>query len=190
MTSHYIDIQLRPDPEIAPQQLLAGVYARLHLALVKLGNPGNIGVSFPAHDDSKPSLGTHLRLHGAHAALAALMGSPWLRGIEDHLRISPIAPAPDSPRHRVISRVQAKSSPERLRRRAMRRHGLDQAAAAGRIPDSAMERVDLPFVTLGSRSTGQPSFPLFVRHGPLIDTPVSGQFSSYGLSPQTTVPWF
>ncbi len=189
MTSHYLDLHLRPDPELAPQQLLAGVYARLHHGLVQLGRE-DIGVSFPGHDAKRPSLGSHLRLHGPEAALSALMATPWLRGLHDHVRAGAIATAPADAPHRVVSRVQAKSNVERLRRRAMKRHGLDAAAARERIPAHVEQRLALPFVMLGSRSTGQASFPLFVRHGEL-QAPSAGAFTRYGLSQRgATVPWF
>lgn len=189
MGGHYLDIRLRPDPELAPHHLLAGLYARLHRALVRSARD-DIGVSFPAHDERLPSLGDHLRLHGPEASLAALMGASWLDGMRDHLRVGEIAPVPASALHRPVSRAQARSSPDRLRRRAMRRHGLDADAARQRIPDSAAQRLRLPFVTIGSRSTGQPAFPLFIRHGPLSPDPVPGTFNSYGLGRGATVPWF
>lgn len=186
---HYVDIRLRTDPELAPHQLLGGLYTRLHRALVQLGSQG-IGVSFPDHDDKKPSLGTWMRLHGTEAALRQLMATTWLNGMLEYLVISAIAPVPANANYRQVSRVQAKSSPDRLRRRAMRRRGLDAATALQQIPDSAAERLPLPFVTLGSRSTGQASFPLFIRHGPLLATPAPGAFNSYGLSHEATIPWF
>lgn len=187
--SHYLDIQLRPDPELTPQHLLNGLYARLHRALVELGSQ-DIGVSFPEHDDSKPGLGARMRLHGPATSLQALSDTPWLKGMLDHLKVSAIQPIPAGTQHRQVSRVQAKSSPARLRRRAMRRHGLDAHAATQRIPDSAAEHLRLPFVVLGSRSTGQAAFPLFILHGPLLPVPVSGAFNSYGLSQEATIPWF
>jgi CRISPR-associated endonuclease Csy4 len=187
--SHYLDIQLRPDPDLTPQHLLNGLYARLHRALVQLGSQ-DIGVSFPEHDEASPTLGGRLRVHGPATSLQALEATSWLKGMLDYVSVSEIEPVPAIARHRQVSRVQVKSSPARLRRRAMRRHGLDVRAAARRIPDSAAEHVRLPFVMLGSRSTGQASFPLFIRHGPLLPAPVPGTFTSYGLSRGATVPWF
>ncbi|MCL1528910.1 type I-F CRISPR-associated endoribonuclease Cas6/Csy4 [Xanthomonas nasturtii] len=186
---HYVDLQLRPDPELAPHQLLSSLYARLHRALVQQQRQ-DIGVSFPCHDTRKPHLGTNLRLHGRHTALQALMASAWLQGIHDHLTVSPIVRAPAGSQHRQVTRVQAKSSPSRLRRRAMRRHGIDAVTAAQCIPDAVAEQLSLPFVVLGSCSTGQASFPLFIRHGPLLSEPKNGSFNSYGLSQEATVPWF
>lgn len=186
---HYLDLNLLPDPEFGPRELLSALYAKLHRALVQLGRD-DIGISFPGHDDTVPSLGTHVRLHGSASALAALAASPWLGGLAGLLRQSPIQLIPAHAQHRPVTRVQAKSSPERLRRRAMRRHSIDAATARQRIPDAVAETLDLPFVQLASRSTGQPSFHLYIRHGPLQQTPTEGAFNAYGLSKDATVPWF
>lgn len=186
---HYLDLNLLPDPEFPPRELLSALYAKLHRALVQLGRD-DIGISFPGHDDTVPSLGTHVRLHGNAPALSALAASPWLGGLTGLLRQSPMQPIPAHAQHRAVTRVQAKSSPERLRRRAMRRHGIDATTARQRIPDAAAETLALPFVQLGSRSTGQPSFHLYIRHGPLQHTPTEGAFNAYGLSKGATVPWF
>ena len=187
--SHYLDIHLRPDPEIAPHQLMSSLFGRLHRALVAL-NRQDIGVSFPGHDERKPSLGTHLRLHGPEEALCSLVELPWLRGLLDHIHCGVISSVPGDAKHRVVSRVQVRSSVERLRRRAMKRHGLSQEEAARRIPPSAEARLSLPFVTLGSRSTNQSSFPLFIRHAPLQAHASQGDFNTYGLSQHGSVPWF
>lgn len=185
----YIDLRLRPDPEMATHQLLNALFGRLHLALVQTARQ-DIGVSFPEHDDRRPTLGAVLRLHGSDAALDALQATGWLRRFDDYLTAQPRAAAPEGCSYRVVSRVQAKSGIDRLRRRAMKRHGYSTDEAAQRIPDSAQELLALPFVTIGSISTRQPSFRLFVRHGPLQREATEGHFSSYGLSAEATVPWF
>lgn len=188
MSGHYLDIQVRPDPEFPAAHLMNALFAKLHRALVGQG-AGLIGVSFPGAG-TQSTLGTTLRLHAAQdETLALLMASDWLRGMSDHVRLTPVAPVPGHARHRVVSRVQAQSSPERLRRRLMRRHSLAEAEACERIPDSVAERLRLPYVQMHSTSTGQ-SFRLFVAHGPLLDEPVSGEFSAYGLSQTGSVPWF
>lgn len=187
--NHYVDLHLRPDSELAPHQLLSGLYTRLHRVLAQQQRQ-DIGVSFPGHDARKPTLGTHLRLHGRQAALQTVMASSWLHGMRDYLLVSSITAVAANSSHRQVTRVQAKSSPSRLRRRAMRRHGIDAETATQRIPDTAAEQLPLPFVMLGSRSTGQASFPLFICHGPLLPGPKDGSFSSYGLSQEATVPWF
>lgn len=185
----YIDLHLPPDPEFPAHQLLSTLYGKLHHALVRL-HRDDIGVSFPGHNDATPSLGTHLRLHGNSAALSGLMAEPWLGGLSGLVQQSSVQAVPGIAQYRLVSRVQAKSSPERLRRRAMRRHGIDAHTARERIPDSAAESLTLPFVQVASSSTGQPHFHLYIRHGPIRVESAAGTFNSYGLSRDATIPWF
>ena len=185
---HYLDIDLRPDPELAPHQVMSALYAKLHRALVALRSD-NIGVSFPEVAARPPSLGVRLRLHGERHALARLMQVEWLTGVRDHVSLGAAMAVPSGVRHRNVRRVQAKSSPERLRRRLMRRHEIDAHEASQRIPDDAVELLRLPFIQLASTSTGQ-RFRLFIAHQPIQPTAVAGAFNAYGLSHEATVPWF
>lgn len=186
---HYLDIRLLPDPEIPAAALMSELVGRLHRALAGPGGAGtsHVGTSFPqaqAH-----SLGGTMRLHGTPEALTPLHAMPWLRGLSEHVSVGDIRQIPITARHRTVRRVQAKSNPARLRRRLMQRHGFDEAEALRRIPDTLAQHVDLPFVQLRSTSTGQ-SFRLFIEHGPIVDAPRTGDFSTYGLSDHATVPWF
>ena len=185
--THYLDIRLLTDPEFSPHHLLAALYAKLHRALVRL-QADTIGISFPGlHSGS--TLGGHLRLIGPAGDLDALMALGWLNGMRDHVAVAPIAPVPEGVVHRALRRVQAKSSPERLRRRQMKRHTLTEAQARSSVPDSAQERLDLPFVQLTSVSTGQ-TFRLFLRLGPPQPAMPKGHFNAYGLSVTATIPCF
>ncbi|MES2880463.1 MAG: type I-F CRISPR-associated endoribonuclease Cas6/Csy4 [Pseudomonadota bacterium] len=184
---HYVDIEVRPDPEFAPHQLMSALYAKLHRVLVAQGST-RIGVSFPGVD-SQPHLGARLRLHGSLEALSALLASDWLTGMRDHVALTPPTRVPAAAKNRTVMRVQVKSSPERLRRRLMRRHNLDEQEARQRIPDEAARLTSLPFVQLGSTSTGQ-TFRLFIAHGPILPGVVPGDFNAYGLSQGATIPWF
>lgn len=185
---HYVSIQVRQDPEFSANQLMNALFAKLHIALVSM-NSTYIGVSFPGSDLNPPHLGTCLRLHGDLSALSALLGSDWLFGMRDH--VTPTIPmlVPSDAQHRNVRRIQAKSSPERLRRRLMHRHDLNEQEARQRIPDESARFVQLPFVQLRSTSTGQ-NFRVFLDQGPLQSISVSGEFNSYGLSQSATVPWF
>ena len=184
----FVDIELRPNPEIAANQLLGALYAKLHRTLVANNSTG-IAVCFPGHQIKPPSLGTSLRLLGSQPALQALTGTDWLSGMRDHVKVSALASVPSDAAHRPLRRVQAKSNPERLRRRLMKRHGLDETHARERIPDSAAETLHLPFVQLRSGSTGR-TFRLFLSLGPTQHAPTVGEFNAYGLSQNATVPWF
>lgn len=185
---HYLDIELRPDPELAAHQVMSALFAKLHRALVALG-ADNIAVSFPDVAIKPASMGKRLRLHGERQALSWLMQVEWLAGVRDHVSLGAVLAVPSGAQHRGLRRVQSKSSPARLRRRLMRRHDIDEQQASQRIPDSAVALLELPFIQLGSASTRQ-NFRLFIAHEPLRQTPVAGTFNAYGISPRATVPWF
>lgn len=185
--SHYLDILLRSDPEIAPHQLMAALYAKLHLALVQLDS-STLGVSFPGYTEKPASLGNSLRVVGPEADLLRLLALPWLGGLQDHLHTSAVAAVPPQVGYRRFSRVQAKSNPARLRRRQMKRHGLSEEEARARILDTCAETLALPFVVMRSASTAQ-TFRLFLRCQ-TASGPASGAFNTYGLSATATVPWF
>lgn len=185
---HYIDIHLRPDPECPTYQLMDVLYNKLHKLFVQAQSTA-IGVSFPGYSRSPRTLGNTLRLIGPEAELMGLLTHNWLTGMRDHTDVTPVASVPRDTSHRTLRRIQAKSSPARLRRRQARRHGLTEQQILQRVPDSAVETLDLPFVTLRSASTGQ-RFPLFLRLGPLVQTPEAGPFNTYGLSQTATIPWF
>ena len=185
---HYVDLTLLPDPEIAQPHLMGALFSKLHRALVAQRNE-HIGISFPAVQSDRVWLGDCLRLHGSQADLTGFLAASWLIALRDHLRVTAVLAVPRQAGFRVVSRVQAKSSPDRLRRRQMRRHGLSEDQAVARVPDTVAERLDLPYVQLQSQSTAQ-SFRLFIRHGAVVETASPGVFSTYGLSPTATVPWF
>lgn len=185
---HYVDIEVRPDPEFANHQLMGALYAKLHRALAAQSSQ-RIGVSFPGMDEVGTHLGTRLRLHGELEHLCTLLGSDWLSGMRDHVALTSPLPVPHQAPHRTVSRVQVKSSPARLRRRLIRRHDLSEEEASQRIPDDAVRSTHLPFVQMRSISTGQ-AFRLFIRHGPVQAMPNAGDFNTYGLGQGATIPWF
>jgi len=186
--NHYLEISLRPDPEFGPGLLMSALFSKLHRALAK-GGSSDIGVSFPGVALKLPALGDCLRMHGELPALQRLMATDWLVGMKDHILVGEVRVVPPKVSYRTVARVQAKSSAERLRRRQMRRHGLNEAEARERIPDSVVTRLKLPFVSIRSQSTNQ-MFRLFIEHGDLSEQPRAGDFSSYGLSSGATIPWF
>ena len=186
--THYLDIHLRPDPEFSAAHLLAALYAKLHRALARL-EAGCVGVSFPGHGKSAHRLGDCLRRIGPADNLAGLMAQVWTSGIRDHVNVGNIAPVPATAQHRTLRRVQAKSNPERLRRRQMKRHGLTAAHTQQQVPDSVGERLDLPYIQMTSSSTGK-TFRLFLSLGPPQATSAAGTFNSYGLSSGATIPWY
>lgn len=190
---HFMDIHLLPDPELPAHVLMGAMFGKLHRALVSggYGATGGIAVSFPGYS-GRPgaiSLGHSLRLLGNPASLQALLSTGWTGSLRDQAKVSALAVVPANSTHCHLRRVQAKSSPERLRRRLIKRHGIDEAEARHRIPDSATETLALPFLQLRSASTGQ-NYRLFLQLGPAEATAESGSFNTYGLSAAATIPWF
>ncbi|AWI81285.1 MAG: type I-F CRISPR-associated endoribonuclease Cas6/Csy4 [Betaproteobacteria bacterium HGW-Betaproteobacteria-13] len=185
---HYIDIKLLPDPEFSAPMLMNALFAKLHRGLVDHGG-GDIGVSFPEVGGKTLALGSQLRLHGNSTSLGLLMQNGWTQGMRDHITLIEPRPIPTTVQHRVVRRVQAKSNPDRLRRRLMSRKSIGAEEALTAIPDSSAKRLTLPYVEMSSRSTGQ-RFRLFIEHLAPQPEPVAGGFGTYGLSDIATVPWF
>ncbi len=183
--NYYIDIKVLPDPEFPAAVLMNALFSKLHRTLVETGQ-GEIGISFP---NAQKSLGDKVRLHGSQGALQRFMGNDWRKGLTDYTNATSIAAIPDNCRYRVVERVQAKSSAERMYRRSVKNGRLSAEEAEAKIAAVKDEHLKLPFVQIKSQSTGQ-SFRLFIRQGSLSDTAEGGRFTSYGLSGNATVPWF
>ncbi len=184
----YMDFCLLPDPEFTAPVLMNALFNKLHRALVEM-NSRELGVSFPEYQETPRQLGNCLRLHGRAECLNRLMSEDWLKGLRDHLEAGSIEPVPEDALHCRVRRVQPQSSVERLRRRYIKRHGVTEEEAASRLPDEIEERVKLPFLRVRSTSTGQ-DFLLFLKHEQPQSQPVEGEFNTYGLSREATVPWF
>lgn len=183
--NHYIEIRVLPDPEFNANVLLNALYAKLHRALSDAGQ-GEIGASFP---NAGKILGDCIRLHGSQGALQRLMGLGWLKGLSDYTRVSEIELVPDKCQYRIVRRVQAKSSVERLYRRSVKNGRLTAEEAEAKINAGKDQLLKHPFIQLKSRSSGQ-TFRLFIQQGKLSGSPQAGKYSDYGLSDSATIPWF
>ncbi len=186
MLSHYLDINLEPDLDFSISHLMNALFSKLHRALVELDSQ-DIGISFPRADYLH--LGSCLRLHGSLGRLEQLMALNWLKGMRDHVDLCAILPVPEDCKYRLVCRVQSDSNPELLRRRYIKRHNVSHEEAVKLIPDSSAKRLNLPFLSLKSQSTGQ-AFLLFIDQCTILNEPKSGVFNRYGLSQQATIPWF
>lgn len=182
---HYIEICLLPDTEFSPSLLMNALFAKFHRALVETGH-GEIGVSFP---QAQKTLGDTIRLHGSKNALQRIMAIGWLKGLTDYTHVTAITAVPDNCKYRVVKRVQAKSSVERMYRRSVNKGWLTAEEAEARINAGKEQQLKLPFIQLKSHSSGQ-SFRLFIQQGKFLDAQVVGGFSAYGLSDVATIPWF
>ncbi len=182
---YYVDIQLLPDPELSQPVLMSALFAKIHSALVAL-NSQQMGISFPKIQVLKTGdLGDGVRVHGSSDDLQLML--PFV-SVFDYAIVGQVLKIPALTKHCTVRRVQVDSNPGRLRRRLMKRKNVSEVEARQLISDRAVKRLDLPFVTLRSRSTGQ-SFRLFIEQKQ-VDSPKVGGFNGYGLSQTATLPFF
>ncbi|MBB3190929.1 type I-F CRISPR-associated endoribonuclease Cas6/Csy4 [Halomonas cerina] len=190
LTSHYVSMMYRPNPEMAPGIVFSELVGKLHQALAELAE-SSVGISFPGYSLAPVGLGYELRLHGPEERLGALMAHPWQRGVRDHLIVSDVLPVPEDVQgHRIVKRRQFKVNLDRDRRRWCRRHGKGWEEALQALPDSVADVPNLPYVRLQSRTNGQ-HFVLNIETQPLSSVATTeGGFNRYGLSAGASVPWF
>lgn len=186
--THYTDIKILNSPEMSRFAIMNTLFEKFHKSLVDEGLD-SVGVSFPAVSEEYRDLGVILRVHGSEADVRKVIANRHIKSVSDYVDIKDVAVAPESALFRCVKRVQSKSNPDRLRRRAMKRHGITMEEAIERIPDNSAKLLNLPFVTINSSSNGH-KFRLFIEHGEEVETSVDGEFSCYGLSAKATVPWF
>ncbi len=182
---HYLEITLLPDPEFEEQVLLNALFSKFHRGASQ-AVPGRLGISFPR---AGKRLGGQLRIHGGARDLDTLMATPWLKGLGDYCQVSDIQPVPEHCQYRTVRRVQTKSAHNK-RKRSVAKGWLTVEEAYEKIPDDEpKKRHTEPFVQIKSLSSSN-TMRVYIQHGDLQDTAVSGEFSSYGLSATTTIPWF
>lgn len=192
---YYIDITLLPSDDIGHHFLWSKVFQQIHLALVENKNDdgtSSCGITFPEFNEEKHRLGRKLRIFGpANKQLEALNLPKWLDRLHDYTHITHIRDVPESVEKYVrFSRLQKKSSKERLARRATKRHDISYEQAMLERTDFQPHLSDAPFIRLKSLGNGN-QFRLLVsieNMGEFIDSAES--FNCYGLSNGSVLPWF
>lgn len=189
---YYIDISLLPDAEVALGFLWEKMFQQIHLALAEQTGNGtsSVAISFPGYGRGQFPLGGKLRLLSRdEATLQQLDISRWLSRLTDYVHITSIRPVPEKVKgHSIYKRLQPKSSSERLARRKAKREGITFEQAMTALSGRKDVHVTTPFINMTSQTTGQ-RFRLFVKKTS-VEAPVTGSFSSYGLSSAATVPEF
>jgi len=186
---HYIEMTLLPSADIELHFLWEKVYQQLHFALVESGK-GEVAVSFPDYDYKRRYLGAKVRLlSSSKAVLESIRVEQWFSRLLDYVHIARIRPVPDVAEHRVFRRVQTKSSIERLARRYAKRNQLTEAEAQHFFKDKKEVCSSAPFIRMKSQSSGN-CYRLMIASEASKQAQEEGQFSSYGLSSERTVPHF
>lgn len=187
--NYYIEIKLQCDPEIGLGFLWKKVFTQVHLALAERSD-GNIGVSFPQYGDKLFPMGDSLRLFARNKEeLEYLKIDEWMARLRDYVTISGIQKIPDDIQEYVVfSRKQVKTGKERQARRYAKRHHVDYAEALKHYDNMEKKVLRLPFVMLQSLSSNQ-EIKLFIEKR-RSTTEKFGDYNSYGLSKEATVPCF
>lgn len=186
----YFDITLLPSDDIGHHFLWEKVYQQVHLALVENQNGEEeslIGVGFPEFNEEKHRLGRKLRVFAPSlAALNALDIQRWLDRLRDYVHITSVRDVSGTvDRYERFSRLQVKSNPERIARRAAKRSGMDYQQALDDRKSVASVRTRAPYIWMKSLSGGS-RFRLFIKRDECSS--VEGGFSAYGLSKGGALP--
>ncbi|MFC0351203.1 type I-F CRISPR-associated endoribonuclease Cas6/Csy4 [Undibacterium danionis] len=194
---YYQELTLLPQAEVGMYAIWPKLYTQLHLALVEIQNayPDQpVGVSFPQYklgqENISGFIGNKLRIFALdEATLAQLDLAKWLRRLNDYVHITQARAVPENiKRYYCFSRVQAKSNVHRLARRKASRKDISLEQALMSLEGFKEQKLHQPFINLGSLSRGE-RFQLFIEREE-FSQPMSGVFTSYGLSSVATVPDF
>ncbi|MGP5217098.1 type I-F CRISPR-associated endoribonuclease Cas6/Csy4 [Psychrobacter celer] len=195
--THFCEITLIPDPEIAPYFIWSKLFTQLHIALADVKNKygiGSIGVSFPDyHYDSKKEqsskLGLKLRVFAlSQKDLETLSLTKWLERLTDYVHIKGIKEVGDKATgyvsvHRYRFKptdMQAKSLADKL--------GVSYEEAMVTVNKRTPEKA-VPYIQM--RSQSNKSYYRLRILQKSCDEPKAGSFNTYGMngmSDHVTVP--
>lgn len=191
---YFVEITLLPSAEVPLYFLWEKVYQQVHLALVETTNVDgltSIGVSFPQYSTNKKHLGSKLRIFArTESELEKLHFSKWLSHLLDYVHIKSIKPIPVKTQgYGIFSRVQTKSSTERIARRKAKREGVSYESAIIALAHYQEKLSDLPYVHIKSISSGK-RYRLFISFTKKDAECDNIKFSTYGLGHSSAVPLF
>jgi CRISPR-associated endonuclease Csy4 len=185
--THYQEITIIPDPEIAPYFIWSKLFTQLHIALADVKNKHDIesiGVSFPDyHYDEKgksSKLGLKLRIFApTQKDLETLNLDYWLSRLADYIHIKRINEVGDKVKS-YISVHRYRCKPAEIQAQTLSNKlsiSYDEAmvTVAKRKPDMA-----LPFIQMRSQ-TNSNNYHLKVLQLPRSE-PKTGQFNVYGMT--------
>ena len=192
--NYYVDIKLLIDTEITLGFVWKKLYAQIHLALVEVRDENNltsIGLGFPKYSNDR-FLGDTLRIFAStKEELEKLNLNRWVARLLDYLTVSDIKEVPTNVTEFVsFRRKQFKTNAERLARRQAKRKNISFEEALKNYEnfDEEKKKTKLPYINVKSLSSDK-ELKVFIEKINQIE-PKEGLFSTYGLSKETTIPWF
>jgi CRISPR-associated endonuclease Csy4 len=181
---YFIEIKLQKNTDLRPNMLLNGVYANFHRRLYDI-DAKSIGVSFP---DYRVVLGQKLRIHGNLDDLNKFHSIDWLGDIKKYCTVSNIEKVPQNVQYRTIGRIQSTMSQSKLRR-LIKRGTINEEDVKKYKVEMLKKGLDNPYVELVSASNGKLHRRYFL-FGDLQTERTTGEFDTFGLSENATIPWF
>lgn len=189
----YLEIAIKPQPEIPLYFLWEKVSQQIHLALVEIKDVNDkvpVGLSFPEYDACQFQLGCKMRLFAEEKEdLEKLAINKWLSRFRDYVHMKPIEPVREKPKgYACFRQVRLKGNREKLARRRAKRKGESFEQALTYYANYEEQQSKLPYINMKSLTNGH-RFRLFIEKR-VMEQPKTGLFSCYGLSNTTTVPLF
>lgn len=190
---YYIEIVLKPQPEIPLYFLWEKVSQQIHLALVEIQDEAGkapVGISFPEYDACQFQLGCKLCLFAEEKEdLAKLDIGKWLSRLRDYVHVKPIEPVPQQNKgYACFKHCKLKGNKEKLARRRAKRKGETYEQALSFYDSYQAKEISLPYINMQSQTNGE-HFRIYIEKE-VKAQPKAGFFSCYGLSNETTVPLF
>jgi len=193
--NYYVDIKLLTDTEITLGFVWKKLYAQIHLALVEVRDKDNlvsIGLGFPKYSDDR-FLGDTLRIFApTKEELEQLDLNRWVERLLDYLTVSELKEVPTTTEFVSFRRKQFKTNAERLARRQAKRKGISYEEALKNYEnfdeEEKKKKNRLPYINVKSLSSDR-EMKIFIERSKAKEES-QGLFSTYGLSSESTVPWF
>ena len=197
LATHYVQFQCLPDGQISTGFLMGRLMHALHLTMVNCKTDDGhspFGLTFPNHQSAPgptegPPIGHTIRMFARdEKSINDVTWAESMAGLTDYVHRTSVRPVGEVDRYAIYRRRQFIGSPEKLIRRAIKRHGLTETEAIKRYADYHPPKANLPFVQMRSDSS-QKRFRLYIER---TASPPTGQwqFTTYGLSTETALPEF
>lgn len=195
--THYQEITIIPDPEIAPYFIWSKIFTQLHISLAEARNMHSIksiGVSFPDyHFDEKgksSKLGLKLRVFAtSQQDLETLNLGKWLERLNDYVHVKRIAEVGNKATgYVIVTRYRPKNVVKQAEQHAQY-EGKSLEAALAHCIEHRQQNKPYPYINLKSVSNKH-SYPLSIIQQS-ADSESQGEFNSYGINnkvDKVTVP--
>jgi CRISPR-associated endonuclease Csy4 len=181
----YLDININPHLDIHSNKAMGFLFQNVHKSIVALGI-GKIAISFPKA--GQYSVGSILRLHGSEHDLSLFVTNDFLIRIKPYSFLSNVKAIPNEVLFKKISRIRSNMSKSKLNR-LLRRGTITADKISGYMDKMLKNSLNNSYIDLYSESTNR-TFRMFFQFSEILSNPSEGEFDSYGLSDEATIPWF